>query len=212
MTEAPAWPPTPPLTAILRGLESERASAVGKILFDAGYCALEVPLNRPGALAGIETLARIAPPHALVGAGTVTEPAQVDAVAEAGGRLIVSPHFDAAVVSHARARGMRVLPGVFTPSEAYAALRAGAHALKIFPAEATSPAGLRALLSILPAGTLVWPVGGITPDSLARWCEAGANGFGIGSALFSPGITLEELARRARAFIEAWQRANHRIH
>ncbi|HTT09427.1 MAG TPA: 2-dehydro-3-deoxy-6-phosphogalactonate aldolase [Burkholderiaceae bacterium] len=202
-----AWPPAPPLIAILRGLESERAAAVGRVLFDAGFRALEVPLNRPGALAGIEALAGVAPPDALMGAGTVTEVGQVDAVAAAGGALIVSPHLDTGLVAHARARGMRVVPGVFTPTEAFAALRAGADALKLFPAETLSPAGLRALLSVLPAGTLAWPVGGVTPDAMARWREAGANGFGIGGALFGPGIALEELARRAQAFVAAWTQA-----
>jgi len=199
------WPPRPPLIAILRGLESDRAGAVGRILFDAGFRAVEVPLNRPRALAGIEALMRIAPADALVGAGTVTDVAQVDAVAAAGGHLIVSPHLDTQLAAHARAQGMRVVPGVFSPSEAFTALRAGVDALKFFPAETLTPAGLRALLSVLPADTLAWPVGGITPDSMARWREAGANGFGIGSALFSPGIALDELARRAAAFIAAWR-------
>ena len=204
-TEMPAWPPAPPLVAILRGLANEQAGEAGRVLFDAGFRALEVPLNRPQALACIETLARIAPPGALVGAGTVTDAGEVDSVVAAGGRLIVSPHLDVALVAHARAQGLHVVPGVFTPTEAFAAIRAGASALKFFPAEVLSPAGLRALLSVLPAGTPAWPVGGITPDSLARWREAGASGFGIGSALFKPGLTLDELATRARTFVAAWQ-------
>jgi 2-dehydro-3-deoxyphosphogalactonate aldolase len=204
-SDTPGWPPAPPLIAILRGLERDRAGAVGRVLFDAGFRALEVPLNRPEALAGIEALARIAPPDALIGAGTVTELEQIDSVAAAGGRLIVSPHLNTVLVKHARARALRVVPGVFTPTEAFAATRAGADALKLFPAEMLSPPGLRALLSVLPAGTLVWPVGGITADSISRWREAGANGFGIGSALFSPGVTLEELQRRASAFVAAWR-------
>ena len=199
------WPPSPPLIAILRGLESERAEAVGSVLFEVGFRALEVPLNRPGALEGIETLARTAPPDVLVGAGTVTEVEQIDAVGAAGGRLVVSPHFDRALVVHARSRRLRAVPGVFTPTEAFAALRAGADALKLFPAEVLLPDGLRALLSVLPAGTLAWPVGGITVDSITRWCKAGANGFGIGSALFSAGIELDELKRRAQAFMAAWK-------
>jgi len=203
-----AWPPVPPLVAILRGLEGERAAAVGQVLFAAGFRALEVPLNRPRAIAAIEALAGVAPTDALIGAGTVTEPEQIDEVVAAGGRLIVSPHFDPTVVAHARERGLRVVPGVFTASEAFAAMRAGADALKLFPAETLLPAGLKALRSILPADTLTWPVGGITPDSIARWRDAGANGFGIGSALFSPGITLEELASRAGAFMSAWRLAH----
>jgi 2-dehydro-3-deoxyphosphogalactonate aldolase len=204
-TETPTWPPAPPLIAILRGLENAQAVAVGHVLFDAGFRALEVPLNRPQALASIEALVRIAPAGALVGAGTVTDTGQIDAVAAAGGRLIVSPHLDVALVAHARARSLFVVPGVFTPSEAFAALRAGADALKFFPAEILAPAGLRALLSVLPTGTRAWPVGGITPESLARWREAGANGFGIGGALFKPGVTLADLAAHARAFVVAWQ-------
>ena len=205
-SEVRGWPPAPPLIAILRGLELERAEQVGRVLFDAGFRAVEVPLNRPHAMACIDTLVRTAPADALIGAGTVTDIEQVDAVAAAGGRLIVSPHLDPRVVAHARDRGLRAVPGVFTPTEAFTALRAGAHALKFFPAETLLPAGLRALLSVLPTDTLAWPVGGITPESLAPWREAGANGFGIGSALFKPGVALDDLARRANAFVDAWAR------
>lgn len=199
-----AWPPEPPLVAILRGLGEHEAEAVGALLVDAGWRALEVPLNRPGALAAIARLAACLPPEALVGAGTVTDPAQVDAVAAAGGRLIVSPHFDAAVVGRAVALGLRAVPGVFTASEAFGALRAGASALKIFPAEAMPPAGLNALASVLPAGTALWPVGGITPASLADWRRHGATGFGIGGALYHPGVPLAALRERAQAFMQAW--------
>jgi 2-dehydro-3-deoxyphosphogalactonate aldolase len=193
------------LVAILRGLDSERAAEVGGALFDAGFRAIEVPLNRPQAMACIETLVRIAPPDALIGAGTVMDAKQVEAIAVAGGRLVVSPHLDTAIVSHARARNLYVVPGVFTPTEAFAALRAGAHALKLFPAEILTPAGLRALRSVLPDDALLWPVGGITPDTLAPWRHAGADGFGIGAALFKPGVTLDGLATQAHAFIAAWE-------
>lgn len=199
------WPPSPPLIAILRGLAPEHAADVGRVLLDAGFRALEVPLNRPAAFACIEALVRLAPPDALIGAGTVVDTTQVDAVAAAGARLVVSPHFDQAVVEQARRRGLYVVPGVLTPSEAFAALRAGADALKLFPAEILTPVGLRALLSVLPENTLAWPVGGITPESLAPWRAAGAHGFGIGSALFKPGDSAEQLALRARAFIDAWR-------
>jgi 2-dehydro-3-deoxyphosphogalactonate aldolase len=199
----PVWPPTPPLVAILRGLQPARAAEIGHVLFDAGFRALEVPLNRPGALECIATLSSIAPADACVGAGTVTQPAQVDAVAQAGGRLIVSPHFDPAVVARACALGLLAVPGVFTASEAFAALRAGAQALKIFPAEAMPPAGLQALASVLPSGTLLWPVGGVTPDSLALWRRHGATGFGIGGALFKPELSSAEVGERARAFVHA---------
>lgn len=204
MSEAWPWPPEPPLVAILRGLRPEEALAVGQVLVDCGWRALEVPLNRPGALACIERLAAGLPPTVLVGAGTVTEPAQVDAVAAAGGRLIVSPHFDAAVVGRAVACGLRAVPGVFTASEAFGALRAGAGALKIFPAEAMPPAGLKALASVLPAGSALWPVGGIGPGSLAEWRRHGAGGFGIGGALYQPGVPLGTLRERAEAFVAAW--------
>lgn len=201
----PAWPPAPPLVAILRGLEADSAAEVGLALLDAGFRALEVPLNRPGALQCIATLVRLVPRDAWVGAGTVTSNDQVDAVAATGAALIVSPHFDPAVTAQARARGLKAVPGVFTATEAFAALSAGAHALKFFPAEVLGPVGLRALLSVLPSGTHAWPVGGITAQSLAPWCEAGATGFGIGSALFKPGVSLAALKASAREFIDAWQ-------
>lgn len=194
----------PPLVAILRGLQPERAADVGRLLFDCGFRGLEVPLNRPGALQAITTLAALAPADALVGAGTVLTAADVDAVAGAGGRLIVSPHFDPEVVARAVGRGMVSAPGIFTASEAFAALRAGAHALKLFPAEGSSPAALRALATVLPAGTPLWPVGGIEPQHLATWRAAGATGFGIGGALFKPEFDLDEIGRRARAFVQAW--------
>lgn len=199
------WPPVPPLVAILRGLEPERAREVGEVLFDAGFRALEVPLNRPGALQAISALVHVAPPDALVGAGTVLDVAHVEAVAGLGGQLIVSPHCDVAVIQCTRKLGLYAAPGVFTATEAFNALRAGAQALKLFPAEMLTPAGLQALATVLPPGTPLWPVGGITPASLAGWRAAGATGFGIGGALFKPGITLDELAQRARAFVEAWQ-------
>lgn len=194
----------PPLVAILRGLQPERAADVGRVLFDCGFRGLEVPLNRPGALQAIGTLSALAPAGTLVGAGTVLGPADVDAVAAAGGRLVVSPHFDAEVVARTVACGLVSAPGIFTASEAFAALRAGAHALKLFPAEGSSPAALRALATVLPAGTPLWPVGGIEPQHLAAWRAAGATGFGIGGALFKPEFGLDEIARRARAFVEAW--------
>jgi 2-dehydro-3-deoxyphosphogalactonate aldolase len=208
--QAATWQPIPPLVAILRGLEPEWARAVGDVLVDAGFRALEVPLNRPGALACIAALAPLSTRGAVIGAGTVVAPAQVDEVSAAGGTLIVAPHTDTAVLAHAKARRMIVVPGVFTASEAMLALREGAHALKIFPAEAMPYTGLKALASILPEGTPLWPVGGITPESLPVWWAHGANGFGIGSALFRPGVSLAQLAARARAFVEAWQQLGNR--
>lgn len=196
---------TLPLVAILRGLQPERAEPVGRVLFDCGLRVLEVPLNRPGALEAIATLSRQAPNDAIVGAGTVTSTAEVDAVAAAGGRLIVSPHVDVEVVAHTARRGLLSAPGIFTASEAFAALRAGAHALKLFPAEGSSPAALRALATVLPPGTPLWPVGGIEPQHLSAWRAAGATGFGIGGALFKPEYDLAEIGRRARAFVDAWR-------
>lgn len=204
-TSTPAWPPQPPLVAILRGLLPLQARDAGEVLLQAGFRAIEVPLNRPGALECIEILARLAPPDALVGAGTVLEPAQVDAVSAAGGSLIVMPHADTALIRHAVGRGLRVAPGVFTATEAFAALRAGAHALKLFPAEALGPAGLKALATVLPPGTPLWPVGGVSPENLPAWRAAGATGFGIGGALFRPEAGLEALRRQAEAFMRAWQ-------
>lgn len=198
------WPQVPALVAILRGLQPQRARDVAQLLFDAGWRLLEVPLNRPGALACIEAAARVAPADALVGAGTVVDAAQVDALAQAGGQLVVSPHTDPAVVARCVALGLRAVPGVFTASEAFAALRLGASALKVFPAEAMVPSGLRALASVLPPATPLWPVGGIEPQHVAEWRRHGATGFGIGSALFKPEFDLPEIARRAHAFIAAW--------
>ena len=194
----------PPLVAILRGLEANRAAEVGRTLFDAGFRLLEVPLNRPGALEGIASLCALALPGVLVGGGTMLSVADVDAVHAAGGRMMVAPNCDPAVIAHAAALGMLTAPGVATPTEAFAALRAGAMALKLFPAETIGVAGLKALLSVLPAGTPLWPVGGVTPQSIEPWVRAGASGFGIGSQLFRPGTSLAALADAARAFVAAW--------
>ena len=196
--------PQPPLVAILRGLEPERAAEVGGVLFDAGFRIVEVPLNRPGALQGIAAIAADAPRDALVGGGTMLSTADVDAVHAAGGRLMVSPNCNPAVIAHAASLGMVTAPGIATPTEAFAALEAGAQVLKLFPAEVIGTAGLKALLSVLPGGTPVWPVGGITPASLAAWRQAGAAGFGIGGALFQPGIGLDALRTSAQAFVAAW--------
>lgn len=198
------WLQPLPLIAILRGLSPEDAPAVGTALVDAGFRILEVPLNSPRPLEGIAVLARMFGEHCLVGAGTVRMPAQVDAVAVAGGRLIVMPHADPRVIAHASASGLFCAPGVATPTEAFAALDAGAHALKVFPAEQLPPTALKAWRSVLPAGTALLPVGGITPQGMAAYRDAGAAGFGIGGALYTPGMAADEVGRRARAFIDAW--------
>lgn len=194
-----------PLVAILRGLTPETADEIGEVLVAAGFTLIEVPLNSPRPLESIARLARRLEGRALVGAGTVLDVAAVEAVAQAGGTLIVSPNTNPAVIAAAAARGLIAVPGFQTPSEAFAALDAGARALKLFPAEAASPAVLKAIRTVLPSGTAVLPVGGISPTTMAPWHAAGAAGFGIGSALYSPGVTPGALAERAAAFIAAYR-------
>lgn len=196
-----------PLVAILRGLLPAEAQAVGEALVESGFRTLEVPLNRPGALECIATLARTLPADAIVGGGTMLTVADVEAVHAAGGRLMVSPNCDVAVIRRAVELGMLCAPGVATPTEAFAALQAGAHALKLFPAEMVGHGGIKALKSVLPTGTDLWPVGGITPESMAPWKKAGATGFGIGSQLFAPGTSAADVLQRGRAYVQAWQQA-----
>ena len=194
-----------PLVAILRGLQPDEAVAVGRTLVASGFGVLEVPLNRPGALECIERLARELPAEVLVGGGTMLTVADVERVHSAGGRLMVAPNCDAQVIERAVALGMLAAPGVATPTEAFVALQAGAHALKLFPAEMVGHGGLKALKSVLPAGTPLWPVGGVSPESMAPWVAAGATGFGIGSQLYTPGKPLEAIAAVAARFIAAWR-------
>jgi 2-dehydro-3-deoxyphosphogalactonate aldolase len=194
-----------PLVAILRGLAPEDAAQVGAALVDSGFCVLEVPLNRPGALQCIEILAQTLPADVLVGGGTMLTVADVNDVHAAGGRLMVSPNCDARVIERAATLGMLAAPGVATPSEAFTALQAGAHALKLFPAEMVGAGGLKALKSVLPIGTELWPVGGITPASMAAWVAAGATGFGIGSQLYVPGRSASDVAGMAEKYIDAWR-------
>lgn len=195
---------TMPLIAILRGLTPTEAPAIGQALTDGGFTLLEVPLNSPQPL---DSIALLAQQHAtsLVGAGTVLTPAQVRDVHAAGGQLIVSPNFNAEVVQEAVRLGMICLPGVITPSEAFGALAAGAHGLKIFPAELSSPAVVKALLAVLPAGTLLLPVGGITPTNMATWRAAGAQGFGIGSSLYKPGKNATAVLEDATEFVATYR-------
>jgi len=194
-----------PLVAILRGLPSTDAVEVGRALVAQGLTIIEVPLNSPQPLTSIEALAA-ALPDAFVGAGTVLTPQQVRDVHAAGGRLIVSPHFNAEVVQTALRLGLVCLPGVMTPSEAFAALAAGADALKLFPAEIITPAAVKALRAVLPGDALLLPVGGITPASMDAYRAAGASGFGLGSALYRPGMAAADVARRAAMFVQAWRR------
>lgn len=192
-----------PLVAIIRGVTPAEAEGVGGALLDAGFRIIEVPLNSPEPLASIERLAKLADGRATIGAGTVLTTADVRRVADAGGRIIVSPNTDAEVVSTAAASGLVSAPGYFTPSEAFTALKAGAHALKLFPAEAVGPAVVKAQLAVLPRDIPLIVVGGIRPDNVAPFIEAGAAGFGLGSSLYKPGMAADEVARNARAFVNA---------
>jgi 2-dehydro-3-deoxyphosphogalactonate aldolase len=195
-----------PLVAILRGLRPEDAPAFGNILFGAGFRLLEVPLNRPGAIEAIRALIAIAPADAVVGGGTMLTREHVDSVFEVGGRLFVSPNCNPGVIAHAASLGMLCAPGVATPTEAFAALDAGANVLKIFPAETIGLAGLKAMKTVLPDGTDLWPVGGISPDHIGNWRNAGATGAGIGSQLYTDGVTVEQLRERALSFVAAWNK------
>ena len=194
-----------PLVAILRGITPEEAVPVGEALAAAGFRIVEVPLNSPRPFESIRLLGRALGPGVLVGAGTVTSPAQVAEVAMAGGRLVVMPHGDPAVVRAAKSTGLLCAPGISTPTEGFAALANGADALKLFPAELLTPAVLRALRSVFPRGTRFLPVGGITPETMAPYVAAGAAGFGLGSALYGPGAGAAEVGDRARAFADAWR-------
>ncbi len=194
-----------PLIAILRGLKPENAEAVGNVLVEAGFRIIEVPLNSPDPFRSIGILAKTMPKGVLVGAGTVMNPEQVHGVRDVGGRLIVMPHADIEVIEVAKEQELVCTPGVATPTEAFAALKAGADAIKIFPAEAIPPAVVKAWRAVLPKETVVLPVGGIKPDNMKPYLDAGANGFGLGSALFTPSMSVEEIGGNARAFATAWQ-------
>jgi len=191
-----------PLIAILRGLHPDEALAIGQAILAGGWHLIEVPLNSPEPLRSIEVLSKSFP-HALIGAGTVLEPGQVKEVHAAGGRLIVAPNFDAAVVREAARLGMACLPGVMTATEAFAALAAGATGLKLFPAEMIPAGAVKALRAVLPPATLLLPVGGITPGNVATYRAAGADGFGIGSSLYHPGVTPGEVRDKALDFMAA---------
>lgn len=192
-----------PLIAVLRGITPEEIQAIGDALVSNGFRVLEVPLNSPRPFDSIRELARICGAACLVGAGTVLHVADVARVREAGGRVIVMPHADAAVIREAKAQGLLCMPGVATPTEAFAALDAGADALKMFPAEALPPAALRAWRAVLPKDTLVFAVGGMRPDNLEPYWAAGASGFGTGSNLYRPGAPAGAVREVAAAFASA---------
>jgi len=191
-----------PLIAILRGIQPHEAVPIGQALADAGWHMFEVPLNSPQPLQSIAALHK-AFPHLLVGAGTVMQPQQVREVHQVGGRLIVSPHFDVEVVRAAKDLGMVCLPGVVTPTEAFAALAAGATGLKLFPAEMIPPAAVKALRTVLPPATVLLPVGGIDASNIGTYVAAGASGFGIGSSLYRPGMDPELVRGKAMALRSA---------
>ncbi|NUB15460.1 2-dehydro-3-deoxy-6-phosphogalactonate aldolase [Azospirillum brasilense] len=199
-----------PLVAILRGLTPAEAEGVAQTLYDSGFRMIEVPLNSPDPFESIAAVRRLLPRDALVGAGTVLAVEQVARLKEIGADLVVMPHADTAVIRAAKAAGLVSLPGIATPTEAFAALEAGADALKIFPADLVGPRIIKAMRAILPAGTRLLPVGGIAPDTMAPFLEAGVAGFGLGSALYAPGLSVAEVGVRADAFVAAWRRLNPR--
>ncbi|GBQ71894.1 2-keto-3-deoxy-6-phosphogluconate aldolase [Ameyamaea chiangmaiensis NBRC 103196] len=192
-----------PLIAILRGVRPAEAVAMGEVLLHAGFRIVEVPLNSPEPFDSIRRLHKAFGDRLLIGAGTVLSTEAVANVAEAGGRIIVMPHGDPAVIRAAKAAGMVCTPGVATPTEGFAALAAGADALKLFPAEQLGPTVLKAWRSVFPAGTSFVPVGGITPDNMRPWLDAGAAGFGLGSGLYRKGMSVPALAERAYHYIHA---------
>ncbi len=194
-----------PFIAILRGLTPAEAVPVAQAIVDAGLRIIEVPLNSPEPFESIRILADRFGESCLIGAGTVTDPADVGKVREAGGRVIVMPHGDPAVIRAAKAAGMLCTPGICTPTEGFAALAAGADALKLFPAEAMGPNVLKAMRAVFPRGTMFLPVGGIVPGNVGGFLKAGAAGFGLGSGLYAPGRDAAEVGRRAAEYQTAWR-------
>lgn len=192
-----------PLIAILRGVKPEEVEDIGNALVEAGFTLIEVPMNSPDPLDSIARLARRFEGRAVIGAGTVLTEGQVEQVRAAGGTMIISPNANTRVIAASAEAGMVSLPGVVTPTEAFAAIEAGATALKLFPAEGSSPQVLKAMRAVLPKDMRLLPVGGIAPDNMGPWRDAGAAGFGLGSALYKPGFTTADVGARAKAFVSA---------
>ncbi|MFY0617246.1 2-dehydro-3-deoxy-6-phosphogalactonate aldolase [Shimia sp.] len=195
------------IIAIIRGVTPEEVEAVAAAVLESGIDKIEVPMNSPDPLKSIGILAKTFGDKALVGAGTVLNLAQVDAVKSAGGQLIVSPNCDPEVIAHSVAQGMESWPGVFTPTEAFAALKAGATGLKLFPGNMAGPDGLKAVRAVLPKDCQVYAVGGAGPENFKEWADAGANGFGIGSAIYKSGMTAAEVRSKAEAIVAAYDEA-----
>jgi len=194
------------LVAILRGLRPEDALSIGTAVFEAGIEAIEVPLNSFDPFVSIERLASALPDNALIGAGTVLKPQQVDSLHQAGGRLLVSPNIDRAVMARAQDHNMVTMPGVFTPTEALFALACGASALKVFPASALGPHGISAIMAVLPKDAVIGAVGGVSDKDFADYGRIGVRTFGLGSSLFAPGMNVDEVRTRAVAAVAAWDR------
>ena len=195
-----------PLVAIIRGVTPDEAEAIGEAIYEGGIRIIEVPLNSPEPLKSIERLAKRMGDRALVGAGTVLDTRQAADVKAAGGQLIVSPNTNTDVIAASAQAGLVSCPGFFTPSEAFAAIAAGAHALKLFPAEAATPAFVKAQRAVLPKELPILIVGGVKPELMGAWLEAGANGFGLGSGVFKPGNSAAEVLENSRSYVSALRR------
>jgi 2-dehydro-3-deoxyphosphogalactonate aldolase len=208
MTQPIAWPnPKRSLVAILRGVKPDEAEAIVGTLVETGFELIEVPLNSPDPFVSIEKVAARFGKHALIGAGTVLRSGDCARVADCGGRLMVSPNVDADVLTMAASRDMVTMPGVFTPTEAFLALRCGASALKFFPASVLGPSGISAQMAVLPKGIVIGAVGGVSDKNLADYAKAGVRAFGLGSSLYRPGMTVAEVRETALASVRAYDQA-----